>query len=881
MSPRRPASELPTGTLTFLFTDIEGSTRLLQELGRDRWEGVLGVHNEVMRRAIERAGGMEIGTEGDAFFAVFPVAASGLAAAVEAQRGLAGAEWPDEGTVRVRMGMHTGEGVVGGDDYVGLDVHRAARIAAAGHGGQVLLSATTRALVEGSLPDGVSLRDLGEYRLKDLARPEPICQLTIDGLRAEFPPIHSLETPTNLPLPRTSFVGREREVARVKELLKGPGLLTLTGPGGSGKTRLALQGAFELLGEYPDGVFFVELAPLTDPRLIPSAIADSVGARAEGARAVLDTLRDHVRGREMLLVLDNFEQVIEGSAVAGDLLTASPRMRILVTSREPLHIMGEQELAVPPLALPDPRELPGPEGLTGYEAVALFVQRATAVDPGFRLTEANAEAVTELCRRLDGLPLAIELAASRIKVLPPQAILQRLERRLHFLKGGPIDLPARQRTLREAVAWSHDLLDEEERTLFRRLSVSVGGWDLEAAEALGAPDDHEALDVLEVVGSLVDKSLVMRVSTASDAVRFGMLETIREFGLEQLDAAGEAEATRRRHASHFLEIAEEAAPNLRGMEQKRWIDRLEGEHDNLRGALRWAIDEGDAPVGLRLVAALWRFWHLHGYLAEGRRWAEEVLALPAASSRTIERARALTALGGLAYWQEDVPATGRAYEEALAIARELRDRSAEAEGVYNLAYVPAFAEDIAGAVTMFEQSKHMFEEIGNHRGVADVLWVLGITNRLDGDLARSRALSEESLRMHRDAGDRFGVTDALHALGRTALAQGDLSSAATSFLEALDNDENIGNRTGMAIVLDNLAAKASAEGQHLRALRLAGASEAIKEAAGGHAPPPLIDLPDPREPARDVLGEVAVAAAWEEGRSMSLEQALALAREET
>jgi predicted ATPase/class 3 adenylate cyclase len=877
MSPRRSGSELPTGTVTFLFTDIEGSTRLLQELGRERWEQVLGVHNEVLRRAIEDGAGVEVGTEGDAFFAVFEVATSAVAAAVEAQRGLVEAAWPHGPPIRVRMGMHTGEGVIGGDDYIGLDVHRAARIAAAGHGGQVLISAVTRALVEASLPDAVALRDLGEHRLKDLARPEHIYQLTVDGLPAEFPPIRSLETPSNLPPSRTSFVGRQREVAMVKELLRGPGVLTLTGAGGTGKTRLALRAARELLEDYLDGVFLVELEPITDPRLVPSTIAASVGVRAEGSRRVLDSLKDHLRDREVLLVLDNFEQVIGSAPLVADLLAVSPRLRILVTSREPLHITGEQELPVPPLTLPDTREPLGPEGVSRSEAAALFVQRATAVDPAFRLTEGNAPAVAELCLRLDGLPLAIELAASRVKLLSPRAILDRLEHRLELLTGGPVDVPARQRTLRGAIGWSHDLLDDAERRLFRRLSVFAGGWTLGAAEAVADPAAELGGDVLDLLVSLVDKSLVTRVASVSDEVRFGMLETIRQFGIDQL--GDEAEPTQHQHAAHFLETAEAAEPNLRGPEQKRWLDQLEVEHDNLRAALRWAIDAGQAVIGLRLVGALWRFWHLHGHLSEGRRWAQEVLALPTASGRTAERAKALTALGGLAYWQGDVAATRRAYEEALAIDRELGDRSAEAEGLYNLAYVLWFEEDLPGAVAMWEESLATFEELGSARGVADVLWVQGVTARLEGDLPRSRALAEKSLQLHRQAGDLFGVTDALRNLGRTALAQGDLDTAAASFLEALDNDEVVGNRTGMAIVLDNLAAKAGADGDHLRALRLAGASESIKEAAGGEAPPPLIDLPDPREAARAVLGEDAVAAAWEEGRAMTMEQALAYARE--
>ncbi|HKX25912.1 MAG TPA: AAA family ATPase, partial [Actinomycetota bacterium] len=801
-----------------------------------------------------------------------------VAAAAAAQRALGTHPWPDDTEVRVRMGMHTGEGAVGGDDYVGLDVHRAARIAATGHGGQVLVSSTTAELVGGGLPDGMELRDLGEHRLKDLARPERIFQLTADALPAEFPPIRSLETPTNLPVRRTSFVGRGSEVARVKELLQGPGLLTLTGAGGSGKTRLGLQAAGGLLDEYRDGVFLVELAPISDPRLIPATVADAIGVKAEGRRPALDTLREQVRDREMLLVMDNFEHVVAGATVAADLLDAAPRMRILATSREPLRVAGEQELPVPPLSLPDVGEPADLENLARSEAVSLFVQRATAVDPGFRITEENAAAVAELCRRLDGLPLAIELAASRVKVLSPEAILERMEHRLELLTGGPVDLPARQRTLRQAIGWSHDLLDDAERTLFRRLSVFAGGWTLESAETVGDPKRNLGLGVLDVLGSLVDKSLVERMSTGTDGIRFRMLGTIQEFGAEQLEGAGEAEATRDRHAAHFLELAEAAEPHLRAVDQKLWLDRLEIEHDNLRAATRWAIDAGHVTTGLRIVGALWRFWHFHAHLDEGRQWSEEVLALPASSGRTAERAKALTALGGVAYWQEDLPATRRAYEEALAISRELGDRVAEAEGTYNLAYVPAYEGDNPRAIELIREAHGMFEELGVQRGVADTTWLLAIVARLDGDTTRARALAEESLEMHRAHGDRFGTTDALHVLGRIALAQGDLATGRSVFLEALAYDEQVENRTGMGIVLDNLAAVKSAESGHLAAVRLAGASEAIKEAAGGHAPPPFIDLPDPRDAAREALGDVAVDAAWEEGQAMTLEQALAYAR---
>ncbi|MGH2539279.1 MAG: ATP-binding protein, partial [Actinomycetota bacterium] len=597
----------------------------------------------------------------------------------------------------------------------------------------------------------------------------------------------------------------------------------------------------------------------------------------EGWRPALDTLRDHLREREVLLILDNFEQVIGAARDVVDLVAASPRLRVLVTSREPLHVRGEQELPVPPLILPDDRHPLVPEDLTRYEAVALFVERATALDPAFSISETTADVVAELCRRLEGLPLAIELAASRVRVLPPREILVRLDRRLDLLTGGPIDLPTRQRTLREAIGWSVDLLGGDERALFRRLSVFAGGWTLDSAQSIADPARELGADILENLASLVDKNLVRRLPTPPDRVRFGMFESIRQFGTERLEAAGEGETTRGRHAAHFLEVAEDAEPHLRGLDRRRRLDELELEHDDLRAALRRAVDRGDERVGLRLLGALWRFWHFHGHLAEGRRWAEEVLAMPASAPRTPDRAKALIALGGLAYWQEDLPAMRR--EEALAIARSLDDRPAIAEGLYNLSFSDAYEGDIEGAVAKLSEAKTMFEDEEQDRGIADSLWLLAIAARIGGDSTKARTLVEDSLRRHRRLGDRFGVTDALHVLGRIALAEGDLTTAAATSLEALDHDGSVGNRTGMGIALDELAHVASVRGEHARAARLGGASEAIKEVAGGHAPPPFIDLPDPREAAVDAIGAAAVDAAWKEGRSMTPELAVAYARE--
>jgi len=530
---------LPTGTVSFLFTDIEGSTRLLQELG-DRYAAVRDDHAAIVRHAIDEGGGVEVSTEGDSFFAAFGSPVGAVRAAVAAQRGLADHDWSPGSPVRVRMGLHTGEGVAGGDNYVGLDVNRAARIAAAAHGGQVIVSDATRGLVEHALPEGVSLRDLGEHRLRDIALPEHLHDLVIEGLTADFPVPRTLDArPSNLPLQLTSFVGREEEIAEVRRLLGQTRLLTLTGAGGTGKSRLALQVAGELLAELRDGVFFVDLSSVTDPALVPSIVAKTLRVPEVAGRPLLEAVKDHLRDKQLLLVVDNFEQVADAGPVLEELLGAAPTLTVMVTSRVVLSLRGEQEYVVPPLDLPDPERLPDVRTLGRFEAVRLFSERAQAVRPEFRVTEANAAAVAEITARLDGLPLAIELAATRTKVLTPEQILPRLQQRLSILTSGARTLPERQRTLRGAMAWSHDLLDAAERRWFARLSVFAGGWTLESAEAVCDPRGV-GLDALEGLTSLVDQSLVRRTDPADRRPRFSMLETIREFGQEQLAAGGDS-----------------------------------------------------------------------------------------------------------------------------------------------------------------------------------------------------------------------------------------------------------------------------------------------------------------------------------------------------
>src|SRR5215210_2521886 len=538
----------PTGTVTFLFTDIEGSTRMWEK-DPEAMGSTVARHDEVLRGAIEANEGHVFKTVGDAFCAAFPTAPDALEAAISAQRLLHAGGQDEESRLRVRMALHTGAAEERGGDYFGPPLNRVARLLSVGHGGQVLLSSPAQELVRDQLPTGADLRDLGEHRLKDLIRPERVFQLTAPVLPEDFPALRTLDArPNNLPVQPTPLVGREKEVGTVRERLLAPEtrLLTLTGPGGTGKTRLALQVAAEALEDFEDGAFFVALAAIADPALVAPAIAGSLGVLDSGERPLIEGLKDHLRDRQPLLLLDNFEQVLEASSLVGELLSSCPELKVLATSRISLRLYGEREYPVPPLALPDPGHLPPLERLTQYEAVRLFVERAQDAKPDFSVTNENAPAVAEICARLDGLPLAIELAAARAKILSPQAMLSRLSNRLKLLKGGARDLPERQQTLRGAIDWSHDLLEEDERTLFARLSVFVGGCTVESAEEVCDPEGDLLVEVLDGLASLVDKSLLrQREEKGSGAPRFFMLGTIREYATEKLEERGKAEEVSR------------------------------------------------------------------------------------------------------------------------------------------------------------------------------------------------------------------------------------------------------------------------------------------------------------------------------------------------
>jgi len=872
-------AELPTGTVTFLFTDIEGSTRLLRELG-DRYATVLKEHQLIIRQAIANAGGAEVGIEGDSFFAAFSSAPAAVGAAVAGQLGLAAHGWPEGFSVRVRMGLHTGDGVVSGSDYVGMDVHRAARIASAAHGGQVILSDATRALTEQSLPAGARLRDLGNHRLKDIVQPEHLYDLVIDGLPAEFPPPRSLDArPNNLPLQLTSFVGRDDQIAEIRHLLRGVRLLTLTGPGGTGKTRLALQVAAQTLRDYADGAFFVDLAPVTDPGLVPAVIARAVGVAEVAGVPILETVKARLHDRELLLVADNFEQLVAAGRVIEEMVSAAPKLKVLITSRVVLSLRGEREYVVPPLEPPDPKSTADLDTLSRSEAVRLFTERALAVQQRFRLTSENAQAVAKLTARLDGLPLAIELAATRVKVLTPQQILARLEGSLSLLASGGRTLPERQRTLRGAIAWSYDLLEKPEQSLFRRLSVFSSGWTLEAAEAVAEPQGLD-LDALEGLSALVDKSLIKSIDPTDGFPRFTMLETIRQFGHEALVTEGELEGIRRRHGEYFLNVALQAEEQLTGAEQAAWLEQCERELDNLRAALRWAIDTGEADLGQKAAGALWRFWHQHGHLTEGRAWLDELLAMPAGQGRTAARAKALTGAGGIAWWQIDHASAGAFYGEALAIERELGEPGRIAEALYNQAFVAGAIGDLDGSGDMLEESLALFRTAELEHGVARALAMSVIRDARARDWQRAIAKLEEVVRIWRRLGDRLQLAFDLIWLAFARGRAGRPGEAWSAALEALALFQEAGNATGIALAFRDLAFLAAWEGRPRQALKFAGAAASISDRIGGGAPPGFGGMleGDPAAEARAQLTEDEAERCWQEGRSMELEQALAMAR---
>jgi predicted ATPase/class 3 adenylate cyclase/DNA-binding CsgD family transcriptional regulator len=809
---------LPTGTVTLLFTDIAGSTRLLHQLG-ERYASMLLECRQVLRAVFGQWNGHEVDTQGDAFFVVFARATDAVSAAVAAQRALASHAFPEGVAVRMRVGLHTGEPQRTADGYVGLDVHRAARIMSAGHGGQVLLSQTISPLVEQDLPEDVHLRDLGEHRLKDLGRPMRLFQLVISDLPADFPPLNTLEnSPNNLPVQPTPFLGREHEVAAIRDLLRREDvhLVTLTGSGGVGKTRLGLQVAADLSDWFASGVFFVNLAPISEPALVVPTIAETLAIQEGSGQTLLERLEEHLRQRQMLLLLDNFEHVVSAAEQVAALLATCPQLKVLVTSREVLHVRAEHEFPVPPLAFPDLNHLPDLAALSHQAAVALFLQQAQAVKPDFQLTDANARTIAELCARLDGLPLAIELAAARMKLFSPRALLARLGQRLSVLTSASRDVPARQQTLRNTIAWSYQMLDAKAQRLFRRLSVFVGGCTMEAIEALCTErDGSESEPVLDTVASLADKSLLQRVEQQTgEELRFVLLETIREYALERLEALGETEAARKAHAAYFLRLAEEAEQGMAGPPQAVLLERLEQEHDNLRAAMQWSLEQAEEgkEMALRLGGALYLFWYVRAYFSEGRDFLERTLSRSDEVAAPV-RAKALYAASQLHDALGSLDRAEALCEESLALYRELGDTMGIANCLHLLADIAWGRGDLAVARALGEASLVLFREVGDNRSVAYLLYHLGSLAVEQGEYARGRDLLTESLTINRELGDTRIIALSLFKLALLArLSGGDLVQAHTWLDESFALSREVGDKESIANCLNLWGMLALSEG---------------------------------------------------------------------
>ena len=869
---------LPTGTVTFLFTDIEGSTRLMQQLGAD-YVPLQMVHHELLRDAFRSNEGRELRTEGDSFFCVFASAIDACQAAATAQRAFGRHEWPAGAAIRVRIGMHTGEAPLMGDEYVGLDVHHAARIAAAAYGGQVLLSESTEALIAEALPTDLTLRDLGNHRLKDLARPERLFQLVVQGAPDTFPALRTLDgTPNNLPTQLTSFVGRADLVSRAKSLLGRSRLLTLTGPGGIGKTRVSLQVAAETFDQFPDGVYFIPLSGVRDTDLIPSVINQQLGVGTAGSRMPIDALNDHLRSKKLLLVMDNFEQLLPDAAgFPSKLLQASPGLKVVISSRAALRAYGEQEFPVEPLQVPDVKTHPSLEALSQYDAVKLFIERAVAAKPDFHATNENAPAIAGICERVDGLPLVIELAAARIKLFSPQALYGRLEKTLSSALGtGARDLPGRQQTLTEAIAWSYDLLDAPGKRLMARFSVFARGAELAQAESVCGPADELGTDVLTGLEELADQSL-LRPLPDFDEPRVLMLQTIREFASGRLEASGEAELIRDRHAAVYSAVAEEASGRLFGDKRKSQLDRLERDLDNFRAALDWCVSRGRTEEAMRLAAALWRFWQMRGHLHEGRSRLEAVLAMPGAQDYPDARRRALEAAGGIAYWQADVQASQAWYDECLALTRQIGDKAQLATAIYNDAF-PMLVQrrDIRLGLSMIQEALPLFREVGDESGVARCLWAIGNGYHFLNDYEAAAPPLDEAIALTRKLGDRFSLGWALHTRALIAINKRKPEEAHPLVMEALRLFSEAGDVSGIAIVLDDLAAIARLNGDRLRALRFAGAAAGLQASTGTQLGG-LINLVEGR-PAADAANDEETRA-WAEGQAMSAQEAVSYALE--
>ena len=826
---------------SFLFTDIEGSTRRW-ESHPDEMRAALARHDALVRAAVARTGGRVFKAIGDAFCAVFPSPAKALEGAVAIQRALAAEVWAAPGPLRVRAAIHMGAAEERDDDFFGPALNRVARLLSAGHGGQTLLSRAAADAVADALPTGVSLRDLGERRLKDLARPERIFQAAAADLPGDFPPLRTLDArPNNLPAQATTLVGREAELAQVRALLRRDGvrLLTLSGPGGTGKTRLALQAVAEMVDEFTHGVWFAALAPIRDPALGLPAVSAALGVQEAPGASPADTLKEFLRERRLLLILDNFEQVLDAGPAVAELLAAAPGLKILVTSRGLLRVYGEHDFPVPPLTLPDHGK--SYRACCQSEAVRLFAERARAVKPAFAVTEENAPALAALTAQLDGLPLAIELAAAQIRMFTPEAMLAELcvacggGGSPELLGGGARNLPERQRTLRGAIAWSYDLLDESERSAFRRLGVFSGGWDRGGAAVV--LEKNKSLAALQ---SLLDKSL-LRVCDEGGEPRFEMLETLREFALERLDEHGEGDDARARHSKHFLSLAETCTSCLEGPDQQRWSERLAREFDNFRAALARALARRDADAALSLAANLGPLWNQRGRYSEGRGQLQAALAL-GEGAPSEARARAILALGLMHNGLGDLPQARLQLEKALELFRSLGDRRGAFDALTTLAWVLMYLGDLDGAEKLTAELLDESQRLGEPRRRALALKHAAYVAQERGQPERSAALLEEALVLMRRAQDKLGVAILLNVLGENVRSGENYSRALGLYQDSLALSRELGDAFWRAVAGMNAAVCLMRLDRAAEAVPLMSESLATAHAIGNkrNVPPALI-----------------------------------------
>jgi predicted ATPase/class 3 adenylate cyclase/DNA-binding CsgD family transcriptional regulator len=867
--------ELPSGTVTFLFTDVELSTPL-RERARATTAAAVEQHLRLLRESVETHHGILFNTVGNQGHAAFATAPDAIAAALACQRAQAAEDSREiDVPLNVRAALHTVTAEPHGGLYFVPGLNRLARLLEAGHGGQVLLFQSVRDLAVDALPAGATLRDLGRHRLRDLLEPERVYQLLHPELPAEFPVLRTLNTrPNNLPLQPTPFLAREREVDQIAALLRRDDvrLLTLTGPGGVGKTRLGLQAAAEVLDDFPDGVFFVPLAPLTDPDLVPDTIANVLDVRAEPGRSLVAALAAFLSAKRVLLLLDNFEHLAEAAPMVADLVGAAERLTILTTSRAPLHLRAEREYPVAPLGLPHRQPPPTMEQLSQFDSVRLFLERAQAVKPDFAVDNENAPAIAEICWRLDGLPLAIELAAARVKLLPPTAMLKRLERRLPVLMGGPRDLPARQQTLRNTIAWSHDLLAPTEQALFRRLAVFAGGWTFDAAETVANPDG--AFDLFDDLASLVDENLVRQATGPEGEPRYFMLETIREFAWEQLSESGETQEASEAHATWCLALAERWPAPTRYRFEETQIELLEAEHDNLRAALTWFEEQQDWTRALRLATSMGMFWFGRAYLTEGLDWFQRLLAhrddVP-----TPLMPDALRWAAAMSMVRGELAFADTALADALGAVSDPEEDPSFCWTLFLQGLLAELSGDDVTASERYQDALAVARDSGDVAGETMAMTCLGDCAYRRGDLVQAATLTTEAAAIARRDHLWLYLVFALTTAGYVALARDDLAEAVRVFGEALPHISRLTNTFYTADAIAGVASVAQAAGEHERATRLLGAVAAICERTGltvlGH------DAQQQHTTAvlRKALSAEAFVAAWEQGRAMQLEAAVA------